>query len=98
MSEEQCVYFLDVYPTPVSFFEDLEYRQACEVEAGRGGQSGGALKKRKKLHPSDVLCHVKNKVEPGFERPRPMPGPTTARLWNLSMTDNYADCAMFLDE
>lgn len=91
MSEEQCVDFLDVYPTPASFFEDLEYRQACEVEAGEQTAQEPPAKDPKKWKASDPRLHVKSKVDAKDEdRPRPVCKTVSGRLWHLATAENYA--------
>lgn len=90
MSEEQCVSLLDVYPTPAAFFEDLEDRMLCEMER----ESQGTVrynKQSRKIQHFDPRNHVKNRIEPNNAyKPRPMGGPTTARLWHLATADDYS--------
>lgn len=91
MSEEQCVDFLDIYPSPVSFFEDLDYRQACEVEAGGQALHEPLAKKARAGEARNPRLHVKNRVDAEDEdRPRAMCRSTSARLWHLAMADDYA--------
>lgn len=91
MSEEQCVYFMDLYPTPAVFFDDLEDRLIGEQEAGVN--EAQSAKKARKMQHGDPRNHVKNRLEPnGAYKPRPMCGPTTARLWHLATADDYAGC------
>jgi len=89
MSTEQCVNFLHVYPTPASFFEDLEYRQAIGMEGVNHDQEGRPVKRSRKVSASDPRHHVNSKVDAGW-RPRPICDPTSARFWHLAMADDYA--------
>ena len=94
MSEEQCVNMLDFYPTPAAFFEDLEDRLASEQEFG-SQESTQPQKKSRKMQHSDPRNHVKNRLEANdVYKPRPMCGPTTARLWDLATADDYRACAV----
>lgn len=90
MSDEKCVQFLDQYPTPASFFDDLDIRQAqgsTEAELISGGG-----KRSRKSKTSQPQHHVKSKVDTDMDHPRPMCETTSAKFWHLATAVSYMEC------